>query len=228
MQATADTLGALIWAGAGAKAAQLTSREAEWTTMAAFDADAFAETLALCQPQLESGWPARALTLRSPELLPAAGSVRDAGWLQGKPHLDTAASAFRSARQSLLRSLRQSPVEKPQLDRELNRPSALVVALFGTNVADGILPALSDGFISGSELGPEELPPWDTWVSVIEVPSAYSRACPCVVSWVPEAAVGAVDRAVVSDYVHYLSWARFDHGIIQIRGWGRSCAGPNS
>jgi hypothetical protein len=100
---------------------------------------------------------------------------------------------------------------------ELLRPEALLICDWQASLFDGAMTPLTDGFING-----DGLPPWDTWIGLVQCPDAPVGPC-CLLSWVPRWMADGVDSAITIDAARCLSWGRFDNNHhIQVVGWGKS------
>jgi hypothetical protein len=99
--------------------------------------------------------------------------------------------------------------------RELHRPRSLLLTDWSSSLFDGALMPETDGF-----LNEEALPPWDTWLTLVETPDIPPRHC--LVSWVPEWISAQVDRAIQIDAAECLSWLKPAGNGFQTLGWGRA------
>jgi len=75
--------------------------------------------------------------------------------------------------------------------------------------------SLGDGFVaidSGQFIDDQDCPPWDTWLCFsllnFEINSSYDLIeIPCLLSWIPEAAIDFIDNAMEQDANDCLIWA---------------------
>lgn len=99
--------------------------------------------------------------------------------------------------------------------QELRRPRALLVTDWAASLFDGSLTPETDGFIDD-----DAMPPWDTWLGLIEVEGSFGLSC--LLSWVPCWIAPKVDFAIRADAASCLSWllVRSDD-TFRLNGWGK-------
>lgn len=84
--------------------------------------------------------------------------------------------------------------------------------------------SLGDGFVaidSGQFIDDQDCPPWDTWLYFsllnFEINSSYDPIeIPCLLSWIPEAAIDLVDKAMEQDANDCLIWAINTEKLLKI------------
>jgi hypothetical protein len=106
--------------------------------------------------------------------------------------------------------------------QELARPRALVLTDWEATVWDG-----AAAFASGGLFDLFDVPGWDTWLALVELPDASPAGrgtSPYLLSWVPLWARELVERAIAVHPVAALSWGTVTAAGIAARGWGRPWA----
>ncbi len=126
---------------------------------------------------------------------------------------------FIQARRQLLEGRAVGTVlSHEEVTRELVRPRALLLADWQASVWDGASAAVSAGFVDL-----HDVPGWDTWLALVELPDFASGDGPthfCLVSWVPVWAAALVEEAIKFNPSRCLSWAAISTDGITAKGWG--------
>jgi hypothetical protein len=105
---------------------------------------------------------------------------------------------FVAAKRALVQ---QSTREK--LDVKVDSKNTLILRTrIGVCLGDGLVPKETSGFIAAhKEFGTEELPPWDTWIGVVQAGDDVG-----LLSWVPAWGRTIVEEAIAADYLKMYSW----------------------
>lgn len=122
---------------------------------------------------------------------------------------------FDALRNRLVRQAPRRAQRNPDtVKREMQRPRSLLVTDWSASLFDGALEPETQGFIDH-----DGMPPWDTWLDLIQVESAFGPCC--LLSWVPEWFSKKVDFAIEADAAGSLSWLMVDGDQrLHLIGWG--------
>jgi hypothetical protein len=96
---------------------------------------------------------------------------------------------FARARSDL--ALRAGATPSDLVDRELERPQALMFAFWQYSIWDWASMEASDGYVDEWEL-----PPWDTWLALAKWPGQNDPDTAAIVAWVPEWARERADAGI--------------------------------
>ena len=165
-----------------------------------------AETIAWCTARTDVADPKN--SLRSPELTPSNYSVdergyaeyawRDSAWPDAVLQVAVARSRILMAdgNQPKLPHLNQAPAQE--------RGGHLALMMLAETTCDGLSDPESGGFYDG-----EDIPPWDTWLWLLEEEhrSPFNEPLQILVSWVPALLVPNAHRGMEANPTGCLRWA---------------------
>jgi hypothetical protein len=114
------------------------------------------------------------------------------------------------------RAVLKNRIGDEEIRRELSRSKSLLVTDWSASLFDAVMTPETDGFIDK-----EGMPPWDTWICLIE--AADSHGIACLLSWVPSWLAENMDSAIRVDAASSLSWIVVsEEGNLQLNGWGQA------
>jgi len=145
-------------------------------------------------------------------------------WPDAAPETVAAFDRFVQARRQLLAGRATSTVlSDEEVEQELARPRTLLLTDWQATVWDGASAFVSAGFVDL-----HDVPGWDTWLALIELPDLASADGPtglCLVSSVPIWASELVEKAISFNPVACISWGTLSATGIHPKGWGLSWDG---
>ncbi len=105
-------------------------------------------------------------------------------------------------------------LSEDEVEFELRRSQALLVTDWQMGLGSG------SGLASKGFLDLDDIPPWDTWLGLVDVPESGYGTNRCLLSWVPWWAAELVDEAVYVNAYGCLAWGHASEEGITVRRWG--------
>ncbi len=100
------------------------------------------------------------------------------------------------------------------MESETHRSRALLLTDWTSSLSDGASAVASRGFIDQ-----DNIPPWDTWLALMDVRFAADTPKMVLVSWVPRWATELVGEAIEVNPEACLAWAGVSGGEIVATDW---------
>ncbi|MEZ6101720.1 MAG: hypothetical protein R3E01_22530 [Pirellulaceae bacterium] len=102
------------------------------------------------------------------------------------------------------------------INAEFHRPRSLLMFKWQCSLFDGAATIASLGFLND-----DYMPPWDTWLQIVETTSEEPESC-VLISWVPEPIGPYVNAGIIADPAESMSWCSLSSaGRIVPHGWGQ-------
>jgi hypothetical protein len=151
-----------------------------------------------------------AVALRSRTLRPFAQGLNESP-LSGQIDLAAEMAQFQVARQRLTAMAGDSGHHLDlTVAQQLHRAAAFIVVEPAVSLFDGAAAAASDGYFDHNNM-----PPWDTWVTLVLSPSRTSSDWgPALLCWVPVWARERVQAGIEVNAEECLHWVRIQDGAV--------------